>query len=93
MLCLEVLHGLNHGVDTLDSLSVVATCTETTYASVTLDADHTTLCSEIEEVLLQLFVLVVHHEADVHQRTILLRYCSTEQLVAVDLSVRMSARS
>ena len=35
--------------------------------SVTLDTYHATLCSEVEEWLLQLLVLIVHHEADVHQ--------------------------
>ena len=52
-----------------------------------LDAYHATLCSVLEERLLKILVLVVHNEADVHQRTRVLLYCTTEQLVAVDFVV------
>ena len=53
----------------------------------TLDTYHTTLGGEVEEGLLKLLVLVVHHEADVHQRTVFCLYCATEELVAVDLAI------
>ena len=64
---LKLLHASNEGVDAFDSLGIVAAGAESSDAAVTLDANHTTLGSEVEEWLLQFLVLVVHNEADVHE--------------------------
>ena len=48
-----------------------------------LNANHTTLGSKLEEWLFEIFVFVVHDEADVHQRTVTSVHRSTEETVAV----------
>ena len=54
----------------------------------TLDADHAALGGEGHEVSLEILVLVVHHEADVHAAAVLLvGHGGTEELVALDLAV------
>ena len=67
MFSLEILHCLDKSVYAFHCHGIVAACTETTYRAMSLYADHSALSSEVEERLLQLFVLIVHHEANVHQ--------------------------
>ena len=67
MVSLELFHAGNEGIAAFDGLGVVARCTEAAYRAVTLHADHALRGGEVEEILLQLLVLVGHHEADVHQ--------------------------
>ena len=85
MTTLELLHAGNEGVDAFDGLGVVAAGAEAADRAVTLDADHSLRDGEVEEVFLKFLVLVGHHEADVHQRAILLLGGTHEHLVAVDL--------
>src|SRR5574344_43316 len=87
MLCFKILHALHESVDTFDCLCVVAAGTETTDRTVTLNTNHTVSYRIVEEWFLPLFVFVVHHEADVHNRTVFLCYGTLEQLVAVDFRV------
>ena len=67
MTILELLHASDEGVAAFDGLGVVARSAETTNTAMTLHANHTLADCEVEEVLLQLLVLVGHHEAEVHQ--------------------------
>ena len=67
MICLKFLHASNEGVAAFDGLGVVAACAETADRTMTLDTNHSLADGEVEEFLLQLLVLVGHHEADVHQ--------------------------
>ena len=88
MLCFKLFHAVNQRLHALKRLSVVAAGTEAANRAVALDADHALGCGKLEERLLKLSILVVHDEADVHARTILLCDGTTEQAVAVDLSVK-----
>ena len=45
MFLFKILHALNESLNAFHRHSVVAACAEATYRTVTLDADHTTLCS------------------------------------------------
>ena len=51
---------------------IVAGSTETAYQTVTLDTNHATLGSELEEVVLQVLILGLEDEADIHAAAILL---------------------
>ena len=90
MLSLEFLHASDEGVYALHGECVVERCAEATYVAVTLDTHHALSCSELDEVLLKLFVLGLHYEAYVHDRTILLvRHCSYEHLGVVDSVIEL----
>ena len=67
MISLEFLHASYEGITAFDGLGVVARSTETTNTAVTLNTNHTLRYCEVEEVLLKLFVLISHNEAEVHQ--------------------------
>ena len=84
----ELLHAGYEGLHVVDGDGVVAAGTEAAHAAVTLDADHAALGGEGHEVSLEVFILVVHHEADVHAAAVLLvGHGGTEELVALDLAV------
>ena len=87
MICFEFLHAGDEGVAAFDSLGVVARSAETTNRTVPLHTNHTLRHCEVEEVLLQLLILVGHHEAEVHQRAVLFLGSSNEHLVTVDLAI------
>ena len=88
MISLKLFHALHKGIHAFHGLRVVATCAEATYRAVSLDAYHALRHYEVEEWLLQVLVLVVHHETDVHQRAVLGVDRPTEQAVAVNLSIQ-----
>ena len=75
MLCFKLFHAVNQRLHALKRLSVVAAGTEAANRAVALDADHTLGCGKLEERLLKLSILVVHDEADVHDRTVFLQAC------------------
>ena len=87
MFTLKFLHAGDEGVAAFDGLGVVARSAEAANRTVTLHANHSLRDSEVKEFLLQLLVLVSHHEAEVHQRTVLFLGCTYEHLVAVDLTI------
>ena len=88
MLLFEFLHRLNQCLHAFDRHSVVERSAETAHRTVALDADHASSSGKVCELFLQLLVLVVHHEANVHQRAVFDSHRSAEQLVAVDLVIQ-----
>ena len=87
MTTFKFLHAGYKGVTAFDGLSVVAAGAEAADRAVTLHTDHSLRHGEVEEFLLEVFVLVGHDEAEVHQRTVLLLGGADEELVAVNLAV------
>ena len=87
VLSLKLFHAGDEGVAAFDGLGVVARSTEAADRTVTLHADHALRDGEVEEVLLQLFVLGSHDEAEVHQRTVFLLGSTDEELVAVNFAI------
>ena len=87
MITLKFLHAGDEGFAAFDGLGVVARSAEAADTAVTLHTDHTLRYGKVEEVLLQFLIFRSHHEAEVHQRTVLFLSCANEHLVAVDLAI------
>ena len=72
MIVLKFLHGVNKNLHALERKCIVERSTETTNTAVTLDANDAFACCKFEEVLLKLFVLGLHYEANIHERAAIL---------------------
>ncbi len=72
-------------LNVLDGAGIVEGSPEASDRAVTLDADHAALLGERKELILKRLVARSHHEADVHQRAVLLRGGADKQRVAVYL--------
>lgn len=66
MLVLKLLHGVNKNLHALERQCIVERCTEATNAAVSLNAYDALSAGKVDEVFLKLFVLGLHHEANVH---------------------------
>ena len=69
---LKLVDAVNQCLHALYVHSVVAACTEAAYQTVTLDADHTLGGSELEELVEQVFIARLQHEADIHAAAVFL---------------------
>ena len=87
MLFLKLFHASYQSLHAALRHRVIKRGTETTYRTVSLDTYHTSGSSIFTELVLQLLILIIHHETNIHDRTIFLRYRTTEQLIAIDLIV------
>ena len=67
ILSLKFLHALHESLHTLNGLGIVAAGAESANGAVALDAHHALCCGKLEERFLEILILLVHHEADVHQ--------------------------
>ena len=84
----KLLHCFNKGLAAFNCHCVVAACTEATNIAVSLDTNHSSFSSELKELILQFCILIVENEADVLVSAIFLTLnCTTEQLIAIDLTV------
>src|SRR5574344_523307 len=88
MFCFKLLHAGNECLAAFNGLCVIARCTEATYRTMSLDTYHATFLScEVEEVLFQILVFVIHNEAEIHDRTVFYVCRALEEFIAVYLTV------
>ena len=81
------MHFTSDCLNAFDRHGVVARSTETTHVAVTLHADHALACSELEELVLQVLILWLQDEGDVHERTAVLLGSADEEFVAVNFGI------
>mgnify|MGYP003086536044 CR=1 FL=1 len=88
ILSLKFLHALYKSFYAFYRLCIVATCTESAHRAVTFNTYHALPCCKIEERFLQILILVVHHKANVHERTVIGCYRTAEQFITVNLVIK-----
>ena len=66
MILLKFLHASHESLAAFDGHGVVAACAEAADVAMSLHANHALACGEGHEFVLQLLILGLQHEGDVH---------------------------